>query len=251
MREDQFRVRARVLAEASDAQEIAGRLDLIDLSAKLGMSIPEVREIVETLDALGLLISGLNEGEEPLVLRAGRQYLELRGEIDDATLAFLAETIDDVHARAAVLRAGTELVRDLRRSLLDSRAVEHAREIVPPAFAGVVDKQLSLDLYSAAVALMTRLSHGRPPGCLAEEIVTVRVVESARENLERRPAEELDPSTRAQSVAELRLLIGLFHDDTVLELFELDEPRSGTGVETWFGPFDSTAPPSYLGALGW
>lgn len=57
---------------------------------------------------------------------------------------------------------------------------------MPPAFIQAVDRRLALDLYTAAVALMARLSAGEPAGCVGEDIVAVTLLDEARSWLETR-----------------------------------------------------------------
>jgi len=88
-------------------QDAGGALDLAGVGAELSVSDDEVRGRIERAEACGLVLSASGEGGPPLLLDAGRQYLELRGEVEAAVLAFLAGYIDDLHARASRLRAGT------------------------------------------------------------------------------------------------------------------------------------------------
>jgi hypothetical protein len=104
-----------------------------------------------------------------------------RGNVDHDVLSFLAHVIDDLNARKALLTAGTILVDECRAAWLDGDPVDHARDLVPPAFATAVDERLALDLFAAAVALVAGLSDGAPAGCVAEEIISVGLMEEARE----------------------------------------------------------------------
>ena len=167
------------------------------------------------------------------MLDAGRQYLESHGEVDAATLRFLAGHIDDLHARASLLRAGTALVDEFRAAVLRGRAVEHARALVPHAFAVAVTERIALDLFAASVALMARLSAGARAGCVAEEIVAVALLDEALEWLAMRArAGELEEGAARAAIDKLRGIFDLFEDDDVLRVFEMRSPPTRRSPET-------------------
>jgi hypothetical protein len=222
-------------------------------------------ERLEQIDSLGLALTGREEGLHPVLLRAGRQYLQRRGRVDHEALAFLAKTIDDLHAREALLHAGTLLVDQFRAAVLAGDSVDHARSIVPAAFAPAITERIALDLYASAVALMARLSDGAPAGCVAEEILAVALTEEARGWLEMRAdSGELDEPSALEAGNELRSLFDLFQDDDVLDLFHMKEPADAAlagqswlnqqmgvadqRIEAWFHPFAWTPPTGYLRA---
>lgn len=154
------------LLQLAGIAEVAGELlDVESLAGDSGESVPSVRSAIEQLDRMGLVYSGLDEGRPPMLLNAGRQYLTQRGLVTHEVLYFLPSVIDDLHARDALIHAGVILVDEFRYQLLHGDAVEHAAELVPPAFAQAVDQALALNLFAAAVALMTRLAEGSPAGC--------------------------------------------------------------------------------------
>jgi hypothetical protein len=155
------------------------------------------------------------------------------------------------------------LVDEFRAALLSGGGVEHAQDIVPPAFVPAVDERIALDLFAAAVALTARLSAGRPAGCVAEEIVAVALLEEARAWLEmQHDTQELDHATMDAATAELRGIFELFQDDDVLDMFDMREPSDAAAsrfssraqqmgiadqtVEHWFDRFGWTAPTGYL-----
>jgi len=226
---------------------------------------PEVtlRMDLHLLDALGLCMHGLEDGLTPLLLTAGKQFLARRGQVDHDILAFLPRAIDDLNTREALLTAGTVLIDEFRAALLAGRGVEHAQELVPPAFAAAVDERLALDLFAASVALTARLSDGAPAGCVAEEVMSVALMEGARFQLEMREEEGLlDEDDVRTAASELNGLFELFEDDDVLNLFEMSEPADAAlaghdpinqqlgvadqRVQAWFEPFGGTAPTGYL-----
>jgi hypothetical protein len=249
---------AIAMAEASDEP-----LDITSTAADLEITESVLRQQVEQIEDLGLALSGLQEGLRPILLNAGRQYLALAGEVEVAVLSFLPSVIDDLHARRALLHAGTVLVDEFRAALLTRGGVDYARKIVPPAFVPAVDERLALDLFAAAVALTARLSAGRPAGCVAEEILAVALLQAAHAWLEmQHQRHELDHATMATAAAELRGLFELFQDDDVLDMFDMREPSDAAAsrftsraqqmgiadqtVEHWFDPFGWTVPTGYL-----
>jgi hypothetical protein len=167
----------RVLEAAGMAQASEELLDVAELARELSTSEPVIRMDIGQLHALGLVLDGLREGLPPILPRAGRQFLARDGDADHDVLGFLPRVIDDLNAREALLVAGTLVVDEFRVALLRGAAVEHAQQLVPPAFITAVDDRLALDLFAAAVALMARLSDGAPAGCVAEEIMSVGLME--------------------------------------------------------------------------
>ena len=155
-----------------------GRIDIARLAADLDYAPGSVALGIGELERAGLFVRG-PEGGTPILTRAGQQFLAIRGDICLDALYFLPDTIDDLHARAALLEAGGALVDEYRTALLAGRGPAHARELVPPAFADVIDARMTYDLFAAAVALIARLSAGDPAGCIAEEILAVRLIEIA------------------------------------------------------------------------
>ena len=245
------------------AQASEELLDVAELARELDTSEPVIQMELGQLYALGLVLDGLEEGRPPILLKAGRQFLARRGDVDHEVLGFLPRVIDDLCAREALLVAGTFLVDEFRVALLGGDAVDHAQQLVPPAFATAVDERLALDLFAAAVALMARLSDGAPAGCVAEEIISVGLMEEARAWLEMRREEgELGEAEERSASQELRGLFELFEDDDVLNMFDMTEPADAAlaghdpinqqlgvadqRVESWFQAFGGTAPTGYL-----
>jgi hypothetical protein len=111
---------------------------------------------LEQLEALGLVLAGLDEGFAPRLLAAGRQFLARRGHVEHDILRFLPGR-STISTREALLVAGTILVDEFRAALVDGDPVDHARALVPRAFATAVDRRLAVDLFAAAVALVARL----------------------------------------------------------------------------------------------
>jgi hypothetical protein len=234
-------------------------VDFAGLALELGFPPGSIGTAIDDLRRAGLFEVQPPEARDqpPTLTRAGEQFLAMRGDIDHDTLFFLPEVVDDLHARSALILAGTTLVARFRQALLDGTGVEHARELVPPAFAAAVTTRLAYDLFASAVALMARLSAGDPAGCIAEEILAVRLLEIADARLDH-DAETgaLGDEEAAAAKEAARGLFELFEDDEVLGLFEMHEPSdaapSGSDadqrLEAWFQPFGGTAGTGHLDA---
>src|SRR5215210_3677000 len=117
---------AIAMSQASDEP-----LDLPTTAAELEVSDSDLRRRIEEIEHLGLALSGPEEGLHPILLNAGRQYLELAGEVDDDVLSFLPSVIDDLHARRALLRGGVVLVDEFRAAMLTAGGVVHAQRNRP------------------------------------------------------------------------------------------------------------------------
>jgi hypothetical protein len=187
--------------------------------------------------------------DRPSLTRAGRQYLARGGEVDVSALTYLPGYVDDLHARSALLVAGTAIIEQFRDALAGGAGVEHARSIVPPAFADEVDDRLAVALFAAAVALLVRLGENAPAACVAEEILGVALITEATHELHHTVA----TADLEAAVDALDGIFDVFQDDDVLALFGMQEPvdaglpddhplRHGLDVvdqrtEAWFRPF--------------
>lgn len=241
-----------------------GRQTRQELAAEAGCSMAVAEMELEQADLRGLALVPSDVEELPArVTVAGRQFMEAGGEVEDEVLRFLPAAIDDLYARRALRDGGAVLVDEFRYQLLHDNGPGWAAELVPPAFAEAVDQGLALNLYSAAVALMARLSEGAAAGCVAEEILAVRLMEEAESFLDadvtegRRTREQADASRAA-----FNGLFALFEDDDVLDMFEMEEPADAAmaghtpraaqlGVadqrlEAWFRPFGGVIATGYL-----
>jgi hypothetical protein len=255
---------APVLHALGMAQAQEELLNLVAMADELDLSASELEMRLQQIDARGLAFSGLDLEGPPILLKAGRQYLALEGDIAPDALTFLARQIDDLHARQALLQAGTVLVDEFRVALLQGRGVAHAQELVPEAFVEAIDERQAVDLFSAAVALMARLSAEEPAGCVAEEVVSVALIEHAQAWLEMQAGVgDLDAEAATSAAGEVRGgLFEFFQDDDVLDLFEMREPSDASlalasprnqqlgvadqRIEEWFKPFGGVAPTGYL-----
>lgn len=262
--EETTRIRMAVLQAAGVAQAADEQFDLAALAEHLDTGEPSVRTEVEALERAGLLLSGVEEAQPPMLLSAGRQYLACGGDVSWEVLYFLPRVIDDLHAREALLHGGVVLVDEFRSQLLHGNAVDYAAaHLVPPAFAEAVDQTLTLNLFAASVALMARLSCDMPAGCVAEEIIAVRLIEEATDRLESRCEDgQLTEREASAAIDELRGLFELFQDDDVLDMFNMREPADAalaghdpinrmTGIadqriESWFKPFGETIATGYI-----
>jgi hypothetical protein len=258
------RAEAIKLLELAQVAEAAGELlDSQQIAQQRGTSEGVVRERIKRLANVGLLLDGSEENEPPIVLTAGKQFLARGGEVSRDVLHFMAQTVEDLNARQALLTGGTILVDEYRYHIHRGNGVEFAKGLVPPAFEQAVSEWLALNLFAAAVALMTRLSDGRPAGCVAEEILAVRLIENAQLQLdmsEDLSAEEVEDAAEAAKGG----VFELFEDDDVLDLFEMEEPsdaalaghsqinqESGVAdqrIESWFKPFSWAIATGYIGS---
>jgi hypothetical protein len=261
--EDDRRRRLRLLEAAGLAQASETVLDVAELARELDVPHEKIGMDLDQLNALGLVLNGADEGLPPMLLTAGRQFLARRGHVEHDILTFLPRVIDDLNAREALLVAGTILVDEFRATLVDGNPVEHARALVPPAFATAVDQRLAVDLFAATVALVARLSDGAPAGCVAEEIIAVALMDEARVWLELwRDEGRLDEDEERAASEELGGLFELFEDDDVLNMFDMVEPADAAlaghdplnrqmgiadqRVESWFDAFSWTSSTGYL-----
>lgn len=103
------------------------------------------------------------------------------------------------------------------------------------------------------------------PGCVAEEILAVGLIEGAKSQLEIRAdrGELTETEATAAATAATSGLFELFEDDDVLYLFDMREPADAAiagqssvnreagiadqRLESWFEPFTWTIPTGYLG----
>jgi hypothetical protein len=149
-----------------------------------------------------LVVVGDDE-QPPVLTRAGRQFLRLGCIFDEDALEFLPRTIDDLFARRALLCGGSVLVDTFRGDLIAGKGLSTRARSCPQAFERAVDEGLALNLFAAAVALMTRLSTEQPAGCVAE-VIAVSLINEARAWLElEADSGELSTRTAAAAIATL------------------------------------------------
>jgi hypothetical protein len=230
------------------------------LAADLATSSTAVTEALSSIERWGLALFG--DGEQPpLLLHAGEQFLTRRGDVSSDTLEFLSSPIDDLNAREALRRAGSPLVDEFGAAIADGHGIEHACELVPPAFSAAVDATLATRLHAAMSALMVRLANGDPAGCVAEEMLAVSLLREA-EALLRDREQELGEDEVDHAVGELRGIFELFQDDDVLQMFKMVEPADAAvagedpvnvamgvadqRVEAWFDAFGGTVTSGHL-----
>ncbi len=251
------RVRAAAALEEQIDEEVVQAL-----ADDLGVDPVRLSEAFEFVEATGLGSLG-GEGLSAGIQHAGEQYLALNGEIDPDVLSFLPNYVDDLHARRALISAGTVLVDEFRGALVSGRAVEYAQDLVPEAFAPAVTDFIAVQMYSASVALLVRLSDERPAGCVAEEIIAVSLVGNGEAWLDMEAETGVITAEEAEAATPiLRGLFALFEDDDVLDMFEMEEPADAAvaghsetnrqlgvadqRVQAWFRPFSWTIQTGYL-----
>jgi hypothetical protein len=255
---------APVLEAVGMAEAKSESFDVEQVSRDLGIPEDALRTTCEEAESVRLILAPPDEPGAPALLTpAGRQYLELRGQVSEVSLFFLAEVIGDLYARDALLRAGTLLVDGFRDAILQGQAVDHAEELVPAAFRAAVDGRLAVDLFAASVALIARLSSGDAAGCLAEEIMAVALLAEARALLDMQHEEgELEAADARAAKDALPGLFDLFGDSDVLVMFDMEEPADAAlaghspvnrqlgsadqRLEAWFHPFSPAAPTGHL-----
>jgi hypothetical protein len=255
----------RAVAVSAAAREA---LDPLAVATELGSSPDAVAEDLRWLDAAGLIRHGDEEqGHVPLLLHAGHQYLAARGDVGDDVLFYLSSVIDDLHARAALASAATELTDEFREAVTNGQATSVAHRLMPSAFAGALDESLAINLFAATVTLTCRLGLQAAAGCLAEEIVAVELLTIGRGELDAQLGSGLlSADEAAHARDELRGLFELFEDDDVLDLFDMSEPADAAlaghdpvnqqmgkvdqRIEAWFRPFGGVNPNGYYQPLG-
>jgi hypothetical protein len=208
--------------------------------------------------------------QKPWVSTAGRQFISHGDKFSDDDLRF-AYAVDDLLARRALRIGGNEIILGFRDNLLaelgqdEDFLIPWAKALVPPAFKLAVDRPLALQLYSAAVALMSNLSRCMPAGSVAEEIFAVQMIPEAENYLDLRLEDRFTQLEAEKAKASLNGIFDLFGDSDVMFLFRMEEPAdaavasqsetsSAMGVadqriEAWFDPFWDAARSGY-GVLG-
>jgi hypothetical protein len=134
-------------------------------------------EVLAAAFALGL-VKGEPDALE--ITTAGQQYLDGGGELEPASLAFLAQQVDDLVARAALREAARRVIDDLSQDLIEGRKPRQFRRIAPHVLPNEIDQALAVRLFAAANSLVARLAEGGRPQCIAEDIVGALITETAR-----------------------------------------------------------------------
>ena len=242
----------QVLALLASLPEEADAAALERLAAERGLTVEATAEALDWLARRGLCVR--SEAPFPaLVTEAGQQWLDgLR--IDDGALRFLPHHVDDLRARAALVAATQAVDAEFCESLAAGGGVGYALQLVPDAFVPAVDPLLATRLYAALVAVIARLTAGRPAACVAEELMAVALISEATSVLEDAvDAGRLDEDDFEVARSALSGIFELFEDDDVLMLFEMTEPADAAmaghdpanrslgvvdqRVESWFVAF--------------
>lgn len=207
--------------------------------------------IHEALADAGLLLA---DGGSVYLCEGAVQYMG-RESWDDRTLEFMPDAIANLDTRRALLSAATHLIDEYTQALCDEEGEAYAREmIVPPAFAGSVDADLAVRLYAAASALITRLMHNIPAGCVAEELIAVRLCTLATTALDLDlDAGNINAAEHAAACGGIGGLWEFFQDEDVALMFQMEDPSDAEAaaessatqemgivdqrLEAWFEPF--------------
>jgi hypothetical protein len=243
-----YRRFAAVLDAVGKAEAVGRGLDVVAVARELELAPDELATCVELVQACGLAVAG--SGEEPPSLRhAGRQFLDRQGMLaDEATLAFLPGVVDNLDVRRALLCAGAELSSNLWAAVLRGKAVEHVRGLIGEHGGEAVTERVALMFYAAMVALTTRLGYHDPPGCAAEGMLMVALVDAAGAWLRGEAhARVLDDDELAAALAELDALLPKLLQLVPLAASERGRPQDELGrPECWFVPFAGSPGTAYL-----
>jgi hypothetical protein len=203
--------------------------DIDSLATACCRSVAATEQALVDIERWGLgAVAG--EARQGKVSYAGEQFLTRQGRVSIETLDFLAGSpVNDLHTREAIRQASTRLLGEFGDACATGALVDYARALVPPAFQAAVDPDLASRLYACASALIVRLARGEPAGCVAEEIIAVRLIEYAR-NVLAAWEDALDEESAAHASNELTGIFELFQADDVLALFELANRQRETGT---------------------
>lgn len=215
-------------------------------------------EVLAAIHGAGLAICDAEDEPDlpPKLLRSGRQYLQLRGEVDPDVVRYLPQFIDDLDARELLRDAGEWVREELSFAVRMGWGRDVLRDrFIPPRFKMEATDELAVRFLDAATSLQTRLSNGQPAGCMAEEILAVRQMERAEFYFDSMVADgECSAEDAAVGKDALEGIFDLFDDDDALGLVGLPEaiPAAVLGeteighdekeVESWFEPFYEDSP---------
>ncbi|MBJ7457548.1 MAG: hypothetical protein JHD02_00020 [Thermoleophilaceae bacterium] len=211
----------------------------------------------EVLDELGRSVVVVELSD------AGSQFLTEPSRFPDSVLGFMGQTVFDLHARSALVRAGREFAQEYQEQLGSGRGAEYVKGLLPEGFAVVADEQMAAALFGSLTALLARLSSNEPAACIAEEIVAVTLLERASDALASdKQAGVISEQESWNALEELGGIWMLFGDDDVLELFGMREPadaaielrrsleeresRIDKRVEAWFDVMQGAVPTGLL-----
>lgn len=215
-------------------------------------------EILTAIHDAGFAICDVEDEPDlpPMLLRGGRQYLQLKGEVDPDVVRYLSKFIDDLDARELLRDAGEWVREELSFAVRMGWGRDVLRDrFIPPRFKMEATDELAARFLDAATSLQTRLSNSQPAGCMAEEILAVRQMERAEFYFDSMVADgECSAEAAAAGKDALQGIFDLFDDDDVLGLFVLPEaiPAELRGeqeighyeneIESWFEPFYEDSP---------
>jgi hypothetical protein len=222
--------------------------DVAALAEGCRRTVPAVEQALADIDrwGLGAVVGPAREGR---LSYAGEQFLSLEGRVSLETLDFFAGgPVDDLHAREAIRRGSTRLLHELCDACVAGTLVDHVRALVPPTFVAAVDLALASRFHAAASALVVRLARAEPAGCVAEEIIAVRLIQHARDLLADWQ-DALGEQSVAHAANELAGIFELFQADDVFPMFDRAEESPGPWdrrLDAWFKPFSGTIAAGHL-----
>jgi len=256
----------RVLGVVGVSEAADEGLDPVELGRELDLSVDRVLATLEHLGDMGLIGEtggSLAEEASHFLTEAGSQYLRSPEAFDQTILEFLP-SVRNLHGRKALMLGGEIMVDEFRAQILEGNGLDWAREeIVPQAFRAIVDDRMTIQLYSAAVALMVRLENNEPASCVGEELMAVHLIDRAAMWLDFGGYEvQLTEDETRKAKESLRNIFDLFQDDDVLDLFDMTDPSDAAvhghspvalelGVvdqrpQNWFVPFGNAKKTGYL-----
>jgi hypothetical protein len=208
------RLAREILSAVREADEAGAPLDEGALRTAIGLGAASVRLACEALTNLGLAwIPPAGEGRAPVLRPTGRQYLDVPS-VDPGVIGFLTDLVDDLPARAALLRTGREMLEAFASALANGSGTDHAAAILPTP-AHPVDEHASLNLFASCAALLHGLDAALAPASAAEQILAVRLIEQALEAV--RTGDGL-PEQREASVRALQEFASSYLSDAAFAL---------------------------------
>lgn len=205
-------------------------------------SVVTVERAAADLERWGLARQGA-------LTHAGVQFLARDGRVSVETLDFLAgNVVDDLDAREALRRASKRLLREFGEACAKGTLVDLVRTFIPPAFEKAIDPFLAARLYACASALIVRIARGEPAGCVGEELVSVRLVEHARDELAG-AKDALGAEATARATDALEGVFALFQVDNITGMFKDARPwrgRRDQRLSGWFAAFGDTVAAGHL-----
>jgi hypothetical protein len=187
------------------------------------------KEVLDDLATAGLIARDARSGDIRATLTghqfAGRPESEFPVIWMSDVLWFMSESLDDLVAREAVMRAGRRAVDDLEEAILSGEGVAYVREMASVYAEPFIDDRAVLYMYSATVAMVARLVRNEEAACPAEWIVVHHLVRLVHEELDAMARDgEIRDDELAPAFEAAREELLSFVDEDQLD-YLLDSPR--------------------------